>query len=168
MNYCHERNYGCRIKDELIYRGLHIIVMENEKIKVSIVVDKGTEHLPTVARSEGNFMDYYEGGWQELLPNPGFPCVYKGAQLGLHGEVALVPWKYSIIEDSPDKISVKFWVRTYRTPFYLQKVLTINSDKPTLLVEERLVNEGKEKMELGWGHDSGEVVSEENQEFGVM
>lgn len=37
------RNKGCRINDELRYKGLKTIVMENELLKVTILVDKGTD-----------------------------------------------------------------------------------------------------------------------------
>ncbi|MCL4378628.1 MAG: hypothetical protein M1409_09710 [Actinobacteria bacterium] len=69
--------------------------MENELIKVSILSDKGTDifeflykpldldlmwhsfngikdpsrFIPTIQHSGGPFLDYYEGGWQELFPN---------------------------------------------------------------------------------------------------
>ena len=40
------------------------------------------------------FMDFYPGGWQELFPNAGNNCVYKGAELGFHGEICKVPWEF--------------------------------------------------------------------------
>ena len=40
--YHHNRNYGCRYK-EVIYRGLKNIILENEKIRIRIVVERGTD-----------------------------------------------------------------------------------------------------------------------------
>lgn len=68
-------------------------------------------------------MDRYAGGWQEILPSGGSPSEYKGARFGQHGEVSNIPRKYSIMKDQSDEICVKFWVRTYRTAFYIEKTL---------------------------------------------
>ncbi len=40
--YNHERNYGCRIC-EVIYKGLKTVFLENEKIRIGILADKGTD-----------------------------------------------------------------------------------------------------------------------------
>ena len=46
----------------------------------------------TIASNEGNFTDFYEGGWQEILPNFGPSVIYKGMEEGTHGETSLIPW----------------------------------------------------------------------------
>ena len=84
-NYLHQRNYACRIR-EYIYQGLRVLSMENELIKVSILVDKGTDiyefiykpkdidfmwhsfngirnpdkYVATKEHPGGAFLDYYE------------------------------------------------------------------------------------------------------------
>lgn len=174
--YYHARNYGCRIK-EYVISGMRAISLENEKIKVAILVDKGTDiyefvykakdcdvmwhsfngikniwkTVPTIANPRGPFIDYYEGGWQELFPNIGHPCKYGNASLGNNGEVAVLPWDYTIIEDTPEKIAVKFTVRTLRTPFYLEKTLSLKSDDYTLHIDETVLNEGNIEMDFAWG-----------------
>jgi len=138
--YTRQRNYACRIT-ECTFRGLRCVVLENQVIRVSVAADKGADiyeflHkptdtefllrtplglraqppvLPTINLREGSFSDFYEGGWQELLPAAGdFPSESKGAQFGQHGEVALLPWSYHIKEDSPERIAVTFSVDTTR------------------------------------------------------
>jgi len=117
MPYTHERSFGCRVNDEFTYRGLRVLTLENSLIKVSVLLDKGADifefihkpsdtdfmwrsplgvrpqpmNLNTIPAAEGDFMDYYEGGWQEVFPSGGRPCVYKGGQMGLHGEVWGIP-----------------------------------------------------------------------------
>lgn len=175
--YFHERNYGCRIR-EFIYRGLRTLTMENELIKVSILADKGTDifefvykpkdidfmwhsfngvrnpanFVPTREHPGGAFLDFYEGGWQEMFPNISDPCDYMGAPLGIHGEVCLPPWEYRIATDLPEQVEVKFWIRTARTPYYLEKRLRINSGDPTLYIDEKVINEGCENLQFMWGH----------------
>ena len=175
--YLNQRNYGCRIR-EYIYKGLKVLTMENELIKVSALADKGTDiyefiykpkdidfmwhsfhgvrnpgnFTATCEQPGGSFLDLYEGGWQELFPNIGAPCGYMGAVLGTHGEVCKLPWEYTIQKDTVDEIQVKFWVRTVRTPYLLEKTLTIKRNEPVLTIDERVTNEGSAGMEFAWGH----------------
>jgi len=178
MFYTHERNFGCRLNDELTYRGLRVLVLENELLRVSILLDQGTDifeflhkpsdtdfmwrspcgvrkpgaFAPTSYLTGGAFTEYYEGGWQELFPQGGGRCEYNGAELGQHGEVWGLPWKHTVLEDSPEVISVKLWVRTIRTPFLLEKTLTLRRGAPVLEIEETATNEGRVPMDLMWGH----------------
>lgn len=176
MSYTHERNYGCRLM-EYVYRGLKTVTLENEQIRISILADKGTDifeflHKPSdtdfmwrsplgvrnpalfVASSaspKSNFLDHYEGGWQESFPSGNDPCTYKGAEFGLHGEVSGMPWDYRVVEDDPEQVAVRFWVRTYRTPFLLEKTITLQRHSGVLEFRERVTNEGDEPMDLMWG-----------------
>lgn len=175
--YTHERNYGCRIT-ESIYRGLRTVTLENEHIRVSVLADKGTDifeflhkpsdtdfmwrsplgvrnpatFVPTVPRSEGAFLDYYEGGWQECLPTGGDPATYAGTQFGPHGEACLIPWDYSVLIDEPECVQIRFTVRTYRTPLRVEKTVTLERNRSVLCFTERVINEGGEHVSMMWGH----------------
>lgn len=175
--YTHERNYGCRIT-ETIYRGLRTVTLENEQIRVSFLADKGSDifeflhkssdtdfmwrsplgvrnpatFVPTIPRPEGAFLDYYEGGWQECLPTGGDPAEYGGTKFGPHGEVCLIPWEYTILEDNPDRVAVRFRVRTYRTPLLVEKTVALERNSGVLSFAERLTNEGATPVEFMWGH----------------
>jgi hypothetical protein len=177
MRYTQDRNWGCRLT-EYTFRGLRTVVLENELLRVVVLADKGTDiyeflykpldldfmwrspiplrnpslFVPTVANAAGAFHDNYHGGWQEILPTGGIPSNYKGAEFGYHGEVSLIPWDYAITEDHPERIAVTFKVRTYRSPYYIEKHLSLVSGRAVLFCEETLVNEGEEEMELMWGH----------------
>lgn len=175
--YSHERNWGCRIL-EWTYRGLRALTLENEIIRVSLLVDKGSDifeflhkptdtdfmwrspqgvrnpahFVPTIPGPGGAFLDYYEGGWQECFPSGGQPTTHAGIAFGAHGEVCLIPWQYTIVEDSPERVQVKLWVRTYRTPFLLEKWLTLERFSAVLSFRERVVNEGGGPQSFVWGH----------------
>ena len=171
------RNSGCRW-GKFFWKGLNILILENDILRIEILVDKGTDiveflykpldidfmwrspmpfyespgMIPTSPGKIGNFLDYYPGGWQEVLPNGGLPCEYKGANLGLHGEISLLPWNYELLEDSPEKISVKFKVKTFRTPFSVEKIMSLKKGEPELLIEETVTNMAGEEMDFIWGH----------------
>ena len=178
MLYYHFRNYGCRINTNYFYNGLRVTVLENEYLRISVLVDKGTDifeflykpkdidfmwlspwgikspskFVPTTASKDGNFMDFYEGGWQEIIPNFGYGGLHEGVEEGLHGEICLIPWGFQILEDNPSMVSIKFRVRADRTPFYLEKTLTLKKDDPKLYITEKLKNEGYTDISLMWTH----------------
>ena len=177
MHYQSERNSGCRVSDAWTYRGLKTAVLENELLRVVVLVDKGadiyqlvhkptdvdflwrspwgvrdpTRFTPTTGSPQEAWMDVYEGGWQTVLPAGGFPSEYAGAQLGLHAEVNTMPWDCVIEEDSPERVSIRCWVRTYRTPFFFQKTFTLETGSPVLRIDEVLTNEGEEAAHCVWG-----------------
>jgi hypothetical protein len=180
MNYethHHNRNWGCRVV-ELIYAGYRAVVLENEKLRVTVLADKGTDifeflykpldvdflwrsriglrprrhFLPTTPRAGGLHGDYFEGGWPELFPNCGAMSIHQGAEIGQHGEVLLLPWDYSITRDEPDEIVVRFDVRTVRTPFHVTKTMTLRRGEAVLRIHEEVVNEGGQSVDYTWGH----------------
>jgi hypothetical protein len=177
MHYQLERNHGCRVSDAWTYRGLKTAILENELLRIVILIDKGadiyefvhkptdvdfmwrspwgvrdpTRFTPTTGSPTGVWLDQYEGGWQTVFPAGGFPAVYGGAELGLHAEANTMPWDCAIVEDTPERASIRCWVRTYRTPFFFEKTLALSSGSPVLELEQTLVNEGEEPVHCVWG-----------------
>lgn len=173
-----ERNYGCRVSDDYFYRGLRTVVLENSQLRVSVLADKGADivellykpldidfmyrapggvhnpatSVPSISNPSGAYLDFWEGGWQEIFPVAGWPCNYKGAAYGLHGEVSLVPWRHSIVQDDVACVAVHFWVRGWRSPFLLEKILSLQGAEPVLRIWERITNEGQVEMDFMWGH----------------
>lgn len=178
QRYRKQRNTGCRIHDQYSYFGMRTLVLENEKIRLSMLLDKGgeiyeclykpldidlvwlsengvqnpTDYLSTSADPNAAFLDYYPGGWQEVLPNGGPTSTYLGAQYGQHGEVAHMPWDYEIIEDSHQAIQVKLTVKPKKIPFLVEKTFTLKSGSATVEIEERLENLGGISLHYMWGH----------------
>lgn len=174
--YTHERNFGCRLM-EYVYRGLRTVSLENELLRVTLLADKGSDILeflykpldvdfmwrspngvrnpagfiPTSHHASSAFLDYYAGGWQDCFPTGGQPCTYGGLPFGAHGEIPTIPWNYRILEDSPERVALQFWVRTYRTPFLVEKQISLERGRSVLHFQERIVNEGRVRMELMWG-----------------
>jgi uncharacterized protein DUF4432 len=177
QTYNHNRNYGCRIT-EFVYEGHRSVALENEKLRVTIIADKGTDiyeflykprdvdfmwrtrvglrerahFLASSPRASGPHNDYYEGGWQELFPNCGNLSLHQDAEIGQHGEVLLLPWRYQVTKDEPDEIEIRFDVRTVRTPFHLVKTLSLRRNESVLRIRERVTNEGGQEIDFTWGH----------------
>lgn len=177
MSPAQYRHYGCRVTDDIVYKGMRALFLENEVIRVGVLLDKGADifqfiHKPTdtdflwkspqgiidpkrftatTAASSGAFLDTYHGGWQEIFPGGG-PAVYRGAELGLHGEVTHLSWDYRLLEDSPERIAVRLQVDCIRTPFRLERTMRLEKGTPTLFMEEKLTNLSPEPLEFMWGH----------------
>jgi len=177
VHYNTERLFGCRISDSWKYRGLKTVILENEILKVSILTDKGADifelvdkksdtdfmwrtpwsvrnpskYIPSSGWGEGIWHDSYIGGWQTIAPTGGFTQKYHGADIGFHTEATLMPWDSQIMENTHNKVSVKFSVRTIRTPFLIEKTISLESNKPIVTITETLLNEAEEEMDYQWG-----------------
>jgi hypothetical protein len=175
MSFGRPRNHGCRISDAWTYDGMRTLILENELLRVTVLLDKGTDvvefrykprdldfllYMPGGIKNpnrvmstpnSGPFLDYYEGGWNEVLPNGGPASTYKGAEFGQHGEVSLIPWECSITEDSAEGVAAKMWVRAYRTPWFVEKTLKMVPGRAALMIDERVTNEAGEPMHFMWG-----------------
>ena len=169
---------GCKIDSNHSVDGIPALCLENRHLKVVVLTGKGTDifefrhkasdtdvlfKTPWGVRNPGSyvhdtpepsapFMDFYPGGWQEIFPNAGNACVYKGAEWGFHGEICKVPWSCSVIEDSPRKVAAKLSVRTVRAPFLVEKTLSLEEGAASLFIDETVTNEGAEPMDFMWGH----------------
>lgn len=176
MDHASGRGHGCRLL-EYTHRGLTHLALENERLRVTVLADKGADiveflHKPTdtdflwherggirepgkvVPTSPGAWganLDWYEGGWHECLPGGG-PATILGAPQGLHGEAALLPWSWGVDEDGPGRVSVTLSCRLLRLPLTVRKRLSLCAREPVLHIEETLTNESPVSLEILWGH----------------
>ncbi len=173
--YHHTRNYGCRFH-EVIYKGFRTLIIENERIRMSILLDKGADILEflfkpldidfmwrspidinnynkisTRKREEGDFLDYYEGCWQEMLPSIMEPHNYKNTNMGLHGEAFCSIWDYEVLKDDPYELIINLKTRMLRTPFLVEKKIIIKSCSDHISFHENIKNESNEEFEFLWG-----------------
>lgn len=171
------RNWGARVQ-QITLAGLPAIVLENELLRVTVLTGKGADitefcykprdmdftwlaprAMPSPADMLGSahddaavFFDSYAGGWQEILPNGGAPCRYRGAALAQHDEVAKLPWDAEIITDEAAEVAVTFTVRASRVPLRLRKTFRLRAGRAALFIEEDLVNESPVRADAMWGH----------------
>jgi hypothetical protein len=170
------RNHGCRISDDWTFKGMRTLIIENELLRVTVLVDRGSDIVefrykpldldflyfaPNGVRNparetpstytDSPYLDYFSGGWNEILPSGGPAVMYKGASLGQHAEISLLPWDYAILSDTPERVAVKLWVRPIRTPFFIEKTLVMETGQPVLKISECVTNEAGEPMHFMWG-----------------
>lgn len=92
--------------------------------KSPLEINRTNNIMPfTKESADGNFLDNYEGGWQDLLPNIGAPTNYSNANFGVHGELYSLPFNYEVIKNSPKKVIIKLYTRMKRPPpFYREDI----------------------------------------------
>jgi galactose mutarotase-like enzyme len=171
------RHFGARATDRFRLDDLRVVILENERLRLTFLPDKGCDliellykpkdvdflwrspqgvrdprrYIPSSSTARP-FQDYYEGGWQELFPHAGAGVQYAGADLGFHGEVWGLPWHYVIERDDPDEVRVRFWVETVRTPFRLDRIVSLRSGEACFHFDETVENQGKHALQFMWGH----------------
>jgi hypothetical protein len=173
-----ERNWGCRVSLDHTYKGYRLAVLENDQLRVAVLLDKGADIVefqhkpsgtdflwwtpwglhkqgkltPSSAMAEGFFGDFYQGTWQEIFPSGGGPNRHQGTDYGLHGEVSLQPWEARILKDSPSEVVLECSVQTYRTPFLLTRRMTLKRGQAALFLDETAQNLSGESLDAMWGH----------------
>jgi hypothetical protein len=157
------------------YWGAEVAVLENEHLRVKVVPEKGSDIVeivykkrelnllyespigfrrfgsvsPSLATRESGFTDFYEGGWQDILPNPGLGSSNRGASWGLHGESSLIPWR-AVIADEEDKACLNVSASLVRYPLRVDKTLTLAEGSFVLKVDEVVTNLGEQDVEFAW------------------
>ncbi len=176
MHYQDERTHGCRVSDSWTYRGLKTVVMENSQVRVVILADKGADiysfvhkptdtefmwrspwgvrnprkFVPSTGSSQGMWLDYYEGGWQTVVPHGGYPDEVYGAEFGLHAELNNLPWDAAIVEDTAERVAVNFRAKGVRMPVAVDMTLTLDADSPALRLSKTAINESEESVDIVW------------------
>ncbi|MDA4114173.1 MAG: DUF4432 family protein [Thaumarchaeota archaeon] len=157
------------------YAGAVVAVLENEHLRVKVIPEKGSDIVeivhkkrrlnllyespmgfrrfgsvsPPIGTSDSSFSDFYEGGWQDILPNPGLTSSNKGASWGLHGESSLLPWSASAA-DGGDSARLKISTNLMRYPLRIEKTLTLAEGSSVLKVDELVTNLGEQEIEFAW------------------
>ncbi|HNR72581.1 MAG: hypothetical protein UZ12_BCD005000695 [Bacteroidetes bacterium OLB12] len=166
---------SCQLS-EIRINDLRAIYLENNFLKIGVLTDRGCDifefrykkkdidfllRLPKgivnpqtnfsqVRSTKNQFEDYYYGGWQVCLPNsPAFN--YRGAELGQHGEVSLIPWEVSILKNTAAKLSIKCSAQPLRVPVKIERTFSLEKDAMHLVIEEHVENLSPTPIDLMWG-----------------
>ena len=170
------RHFGARVRD-FIEAGRRVIALENELVRVELLPDKGSDIVSFVhKRSDTDvlwqssaglqppmpggrrpasgvwaFLDEWEGGWQECLPNGGPGVTYRGAEIPFHGELWASRWDVDVEVDTPEVVTVALSIETPLTPFRVEKRLSLRSGSSALIIDETVHNLSSGPIELMWG-----------------
>jgi galactose mutarotase-like enzyme len=156
--------------------GLKAVFLENNLIKVGILIDRGSDifeftykpkgidfllrlpkgiqnpqhHFSQIRDTKNQFEDHYYGGWQVCLPNsPAFN--YRGAELGQHGEVSHIAWNLVSKRETKGRLELKLKVSPVRIPITIERTFILEENSNSLHIGERVTNPSKTHMDIMWG-----------------
>ena len=155
-----------------VIRGHEALWLENARLRVAVLPRKGADiyafaHAPSGTEflmrtpaglqppgdsAPEDFLENYEGAWQELFPNHSDACTYRGRAIPFHGEVALLPWESSIEQDDAQATTVCLSVDCRQTPFRLTRRMRLPGEGITLELESTVENLSADTEYFVWGH----------------
>jgi len=170
-------NTQCSISEITVGQTMSAVRLESNRIAATILIDKGADIYKLVYQprqmdvlwktpwginersrgvassfsSEAAWLESYPGGWQDIFPNGGDACFYKGVELNFHGEASMSAWNLLSSTENDDFAEIEIGVRLHRSPFRIHRTMRVEADKPVLTLAERITNEGREEMEYMWG-----------------
>jgi hypothetical protein len=101
----------------------------------------------TYGSSQLDWLSRYRGGWQELFPNAGAACEYRGVPLAFHGEASLSQWE--VVHQADDQCELRV---AARLPLVLSRRMSLAPDRPAVLIEETVTNVSDLEVPYLWGH----------------
>lgn len=166
----------CKVSHGDPINGLETIYLENEWLKIGVLVGRGADIFEVIYKPENTnillrldrpiynpsrdmpqrrdtlnqFEDYYYGGWQSIFPNSA-PINYFGAQLGQHGEVWQIPWQLTSISETTGFVAVELTASPLRLPFVIQKNIVLKTGSSYFEVDEKITNKGASTLPYMWG-----------------
>jgi hypothetical protein len=150
-----------------IGRNMRAVRIETAHLAVTVLLDQGADILeltdkqtgvdvlwkvPYATREPGigptpsgdsfaQWIHYYRGGWQTLLPNYGPAVSYRGAMLDFHGEAARKPWQL-ISERYDHGVAIEVATDLASLPLSVTRQIFLSEEEPRIQITESVTNLG--------------------------
>jgi galactose mutarotase-like enzyme len=160
---------GATVSSAWSYRGFQALLLENEHLRVVVLPGHGARITELFAKAAGrdllyhhprfdvrapvfgaNVDDWWTGGIDEVAPT-GHPCVVNGEQLPFLGEFWSQAWEWSIEEEGPDRVVVRFECGGIITPIRLVRRLELRAGESFVRSTHQVINVGPEAVPFMWG-----------------
>ena len=151
------------------YRGLQVVRIENENIRVDVFPEVGAKIYnfvhkdsnrnllwhnprvpPAVVTYGALFDDHWSGGWDELVPNDVPFKTPSGEMLPDHGEVWSQASEWDIIEESEDVVAVRFVTHGRVLPTRFEKTISLRAGESFCSVQYAYMNLGATPIDFLW------------------
>jgi len=150
------------------YRGLTALVLENRELRIVVLPELGGKiwsifskrhdremlwHNPRVpprlAHHGASYDNWFCGGWDEVFPND-FPVEIDGEAWPDHGEIWSLPAAWSLVEQTPDTVSIALQHRGVVLPTRFRKVMTLRAGESSLDLAYEIANDGGAPLDVHW------------------
>ena len=151
------------------YRGLQVVRIENENIRLDVLPEVGAKiynfvhkasnknllwHNPRVPPERAVygslFDDHWAGGWDELLPNDVPFKIPSGETLPDHGEVWSQASEWRVVEESGDAVAVRFVTHGRILPTRFEKTISLHAGESFCSVQYAYINLGAAPIDFLW------------------
>ncbi len=166
---------GCRCY-EITYLGATCLVLENDVIRSTMLLDYGATMIEYRCKSrdlnlvwrtpewkqnlhrrqrmqldETGISENYLGGWFDIFPNYGAGCQFDGVHYANHGELLYLPWSYRLLEQSPQRLTVRLYTWLSKQACCVAKEITIVKGSSSLSCTVYIENTGGVDVPYQWG-----------------
>lgn len=167
---------GAALSDAWSYRGFAAIVLENERLRATVLPGHGAKVIELISKRAGrdllyhhprfdirppvfgvNADDWWTGGIDEIAPTA-HPCTVGGETLPFLGEYWSRPWSARVLDEGPDQAVVDLSADGVITPLRLERRMELRAGEPFLRSRHRLTNIGTEPVPFMWGIHPGLAI----------
>lgn len=168
---------SCSITDEWSYRGLKTVVLENELIRASVLLDFGAKLHELVSKPSGrdflyhhprvecrtpvfdaNVDNWWTGGMDEAIPT-GHPCQHGGETYPFLGEAWSLPWHGEIEKRGPDEVCLYLRRPLVISPLVVERRVVLRAGERALRFRHKITNVGRAAFDFIWGLHPGFAIN---------
>jgi len=167
-----------RLSRDWQYRGSPAVILENAKIRVSILPGIGARIFEFIDKENDSDLLWHNprrapepvtlgapgadlwwtGGIDDIFPTD-FPCTYRNEALPYLGELWTNAWEVQAAEDDGRTAEVRLATRTVISPFEVQKTVRLEGDEESFSVRYSIRNIGFGEYDWYFGVHPGVVVT---------
>jgi hypothetical protein len=167
---------GAWITDSWAYRGFPAVILENDRIRMTLLPAHGAKVVEFVSKAAdrdllyhhprfdvrrpvfgANADDWWTGGIDEIAPT-GHPAMVAGEQLPFLGEFWSQAWTARIVEDGPTLVAVELSCAGIISPLRLDRRMELRANESMVRSTHRMTNVGYEPVAFMWGIHPGLAV----------
>jgi hypothetical protein len=167
---------GAWISDSWSYRGFPAVILENDRIRMTVLPTHGAKVVELISKAAGrdllyhhprfdvrppvfgaNVDDWWTGGIDEVAPT-GHPAVVGSEQLPFLGEFWSQAWAARIVEEGPAAVAVELRCAGVITPLRIDRRMELRAGEPFIRSTHRLTNVGYGPVPFMWGIHPGVAV----------
>jgi hypothetical protein len=167
---------GAWISEAWSYRGFPAIVLENDRLRMTVLPAHGAKVVEFVSKRAGrdllfhhprydvrppvfgaNVDDWWTGGIDEVAPT-GHAALVGGEQLPFLGEFWSQAWSAEVLEVGPSGVAVRLSCAGIITPLAIDRRMELRAGESFVRSTHRLTNVGYEPVSFMWGIHPGLAI----------
>ena len=163
---------GCKAFLDAKLFGLRSLVLENDLIRTTILLDRGANFYEYILKKENHdFLfhhprvkprppvlgamagidNWWHGGIDEILPTAFF-STYRGDEYPIIGELWAQSYTCDLLSQSSQEVEAYLSTNTIISPFKVEKWVRLKNDESKVSVRTKITNTGYRDFHFLWGY----------------